>query len=108
MTLSCPGDIEPVMASAGEEGMMEVFADHCVHTPMMQENANSKQYLEAIVRAVAENLKCLVHAPSVQMHHVPPDMLPYSRKQPASSPGPPEDAASPSSSGNTTPLAVEA
>ncbi|KAH7936355.1 hypothetical protein HPB52_021561 [Rhipicephalus sanguineus] len=73
----------------------------------VQENANSKQYLEAIVRAVAENLKCLVHAPSVQMHHVPPDMLPCSRKQPAGSPGP-EDAASPSSSGNTTPLAVEA
>lgn len=45
-----------------------------------QENANSKQYLETIVRAVSENLKCLVHAPSVQMHHVPPDMLPCARK----------------------------
>ncbi|KAH9382993.1 hypothetical protein HPB48_023630 [Haemaphysalis longicornis] len=51
------------------------------------ENANSKQYLEAIVRAVAENLKCLVHAPSVQMHHVPPDMLPCSRKSPSPSEG---------------------
>ncbi|XP_070381498.1 histone deacetylase 3 isoform X1 [Dermacentor albipictus] len=102
---------EPVSAEIPYNEYFEYFApDFTLHPEVVtrQENANSKQYLEAIVRAVAENLKCLVHAPSVQMHHVPPDMLPCSRKQPGS-PGP-EDATSPSggSSGNTTPLAVEA
>ncbi|CAL1280171.1 unnamed protein product [Larinioides sclopetarius] len=40
-----------------------------------QDNANSKQYLETIVKHVTENLKCLVHAPSVQMQDVPEDLL---------------------------------
>lgn len=56
----------------------EYFApDFTLHPEVVtrQENANSKQYLDAIVKAVTENLKCLVHAPSVQMQDVPPDML---------------------------------
>ncbi|OQR76576.1 histone deacetylase 3-like [Tropilaelaps mercedesae] len=39
-----------------------------------QENANSKQYLEAIIKYTTENLRCLDHAPSVQMQDVPPDL----------------------------------
>uniref|UniRef100_A0A023FUV4 Histone deacetylase n=1 Tax=Amblyomma cajennense TaxID=34607 RepID=A0A023FUV4_AMBCJ len=126
---------EPVSSEIPYNEYFEYFApDFTLHPEVVtrQENANSKQYLEAIVRAVAENLKCLVHAPSVQMHHVPPDMLPCSRKPPASPSAaaaadgatstPPADAAAamsgaaspsgsagtPASSGNTTPLAVEA
>ncbi|XP_023213907.1 histone deacetylase 3-like, partial [Centruroides sculpturatus] len=56
----------------------EYFApDFTLHPEVVtrQENANSKQYLDAIVKAVTENLKCLAHAPSVQMQDVPPDML---------------------------------
>jgi len=40
-----------------------------------QDNANSKQYLELIVKHTVENLKILEHAPSVQFQHVPPDLL---------------------------------
>lgn len=40
-----------------------------------QDNANSKQYLETIVKSVYENLKCLDHSPSVQMQDVPSDLL---------------------------------
>lgn len=39
------------------------------------DNANSKQYLELIVKHVYENLKMLQHAPSVQMFHIPEDAL---------------------------------
>ncbi|UYV65481.1 HDAC3 [Cordylochernes scorpioides] len=35
------------------------------------------QYLEAIVKSVIENVKCLSHAPSVQMQDVPPDFFKY-------------------------------
>ncbi|XP_064476579.1 histone deacetylase 3-like [Ornithodoros turicata] len=61
----------------------EYFApDFTLHPEVVtrQENANSKQYLEAIVRAVTENLKCLVQAPSVQMQDVPQDFIECSRK----------------------------
>jgi histone deacetylase 3 len=44
-----------------------------------QENANSKQYLEAITRHVYDNLKMIQHSPSVQMQDVPGDLLPSSQ-----------------------------
>ena len=37
------------------------------------------QYLEQIRQTVFENLKMLNHAPSVQIHDVPSDMLSYER-----------------------------
>lgn len=36
---------------------------------------NSPQYLEAIVKYVTENLRDLIHSPSVQMQDVPPDFF---------------------------------
>ena len=39
----------------------------------------SSQYLEQIRQTVFENLKMLNHAPSVQIHDVPSDMLSYER-----------------------------
>lgn len=39
----------------------------------------SPQYLEQIRQTVFENLKMLNHAPSVQIHDVPSDMLNYER-----------------------------
>ncbi|CAG7837718.1 unnamed protein product [Allacma fusca] len=56
----------------------EYFApDFTLHPEVVtrQENANSKQYLELIVKHVCDNLKMLQHAPSVQMQDVPPDAL---------------------------------
>uniref|UniRef100_UPI00358F3471 histone deacetylase 3 isoform X3 n=1 Tax=Myxine glutinosa TaxID=7769 RepID=UPI00358F3471 len=44
------------------------------------ENQNSKQYLEQIRQTVFENLKMLNHAPSVQIHDVPSDLLSYERR----------------------------
>ena len=41
-----------------------------------QENANSKQYLELIVKHTYDNLKMVQHSPSVQMQNVPGDLLP--------------------------------
>ncbi|XP_042231640.1 histone deacetylase 3-like isoform X2 [Homarus americanus] len=38
-----------------------------------QENGNSRQYLEAIVKHVQDNLRMVQHAPSVQMQDVPKD-----------------------------------
>uniref|UniRef100_A0A8C9QXW7 Histone deacetylase n=1 Tax=Scleropages formosus TaxID=113540 RepID=A0A8C9QXW7_SCLFO len=43
------------------------------------ENQNSRQYLEQIRQTVFENLKMLNHAPSVQIHDVPSDLLNYER-----------------------------
>ncbi|GAA6096889.1 histone deacetylase 3 [Tachysurus ichikawai] len=43
------------------------------------ENQNSRQYLEQIRQTVFENLKMLNHAPSVQIHDVPSDLLSYER-----------------------------
>lgn len=37
------------------------------------ENLNSKSYLSTIKMQVMENLRCIQHAPSVQMQEVPPD-----------------------------------
>uniref|UniRef100_A0A665TPF7 Histone deacetylase domain-containing protein n=1 Tax=Echeneis naucrates TaxID=173247 RepID=A0A665TPF7_ECHNA len=47
------------------------------------ENQNSRQYLEQIRQTVFENLKMLNHAPSVQIHDVPSDMLSYERNDEA-------------------------
>lgn len=51
--------------------------DFSLHPEVIKrsDNANSKQYLEAIVKTVCENLKCLDHAPSVQMQDVPANLL---------------------------------
>ncbi|XP_011005321.1 PREDICTED: histone deacetylase 9 isoform X2 [Populus euphratica] len=38
-----------------------------------QENLNSKSYLSTIKMQVLDNLRCIQHAPSVQMQEVPPD-----------------------------------
>lgn len=38
-------------------------------------NIFSFQYLEAIVKNTTENLKCLIHAPSVQLQDVPEDFF---------------------------------
>ncbi|XP_073265103.1 putative histone deacetylase 10 [Populus alba] len=37
------------------------------------ENLNSKSYLSTIKMQVLENIRCIQHAPSVQMQEVPPD-----------------------------------
>ncbi|XP_038048330.1 histone deacetylase 3-like [Patiria miniata] len=39
------------------------------------ENLNTKQYIDQVRQTVQENLKCIAHAPSVQMQDVPPDLL---------------------------------
>lgn len=38
-------------------------------------NIFSFQYLESIVKNTTENLKCLIHAPSVQLQEVPEDFF---------------------------------
>ncbi|XP_058563281.1 histone deacetylase 3-like [Neofelis nebulosa] len=43
------------------------------------ENQNSSQYLDQICQTIFENLKMLNHAPSVQIHDVPADLLTYDR-----------------------------
>nr|CAD7463646.1 unnamed protein product [Timema tahoe] len=52
--------------------------DFSLHPELVsrQENANSKQYLEAITKHVYDNLKMCHNSPSVQMHEVPKDALP--------------------------------
>ncbi|CAF2751601.1 unnamed protein product [Rotaria sp. Silwood2] len=58
---------------------IEFFAPDCqLHPNLFNpkiENGNSRQYLELIVQFVNEKLRLLAHAPSVQMHDVPPDLL---------------------------------
>ncbi|XP_035699197.1 histone deacetylase 3-like isoform X2 [Branchiostoma floridae] len=39
------------------------------------ENCNTKGYLEQIRQTINDNLKSLSHAPSVQMHDIPPDLF---------------------------------
>jgi histone deacetylase 3 len=39
------------------------------------ENLNSREYLDSILEQVVDNLRCLAHAPSVQMAEVPPDLF---------------------------------
>lgn len=56
----------------------EYFApDFALHPDITikQENLNNKQYIETIRQFLYENLKLLDHAPSVQMHDVPPDII---------------------------------
>lgn len=58
---------------------LEFFApDFTLHPeiPTRQENANSKQYLDAISKHVYDNLKMCHLAPSVQMFAIPEDALP--------------------------------
>lgn len=52
--------------------------DYKLHpeTSSRQENVNSKQYLELIVKHTYDNLKMIQHSPSVQMQDVPGDLLP--------------------------------
>lgn len=38
-------------------------------------NENSKRYLEDVKLRILQNLKTIDHAPSVQMHEVPPDFF---------------------------------
>jgi len=40
-----------------------------------QENLNTRQYLDTVKQFCLENLRHVAHAPSVQMHDVPPDLL---------------------------------
>ncbi|XP_013403048.1 histone deacetylase 3 [Lingula anatina] len=57
---------------------LEYFApDFSLHPEVTAkyENLNTKQYLDYIRQITHENLKNLQHAPSVQMHDVPPDLL---------------------------------
>jgi hypothetical protein len=43
------------------------------NSAFVQDNGNAKSYLQAIKNSIMENLRSIVHAPSVQMHEVPPD-----------------------------------
>lgn len=51
--------------------------DYKLHPEVVtrQENANSKQYLDLIVKHTYDNLKMVQHSPSVQMHNTPGDLL---------------------------------
>lgn len=44
-------------------------------TPSDAQNLNSREALETVKMQVLQNLSQLEHAPSVQMHYVPPDMF---------------------------------
>ncbi|KJE97488.1 histone deacetylase-3 [Capsaspora owczarzaki ATCC 30864] len=58
---------------------LEYFApDFTLHpdTNTRVENENSRTYLEQLKNSVLENLRSLQGAPSVQMHEVPPDLIP--------------------------------
>lgn len=47
--------------------------DHKLHFPRTNaENNNDREYLEKLKIKVLENLRCLPHAPSVQLQEVPP------------------------------------
>lgn len=51
--------------------------DYKLHPEIVtrQENANSKQYLELIVKHTIDNLKMVQNSPSVQMHDIPGDLI---------------------------------
>ncbi|KAI8442390.1 hypothetical protein MSG28_005908 [Choristoneura fumiferana] len=57
---------------------LELFApDFQLHPEINStNNANSKQYLEAITKHVYDNLRMCQHSPAVQMTHVPGDFFP--------------------------------
>lgn len=62
---------------------LEFFApDFTLHPEVItrQENANSRQYLEAITKHVYDNLKMCQNSPSVQMQDVPGDVFPEDDK----------------------------
>lgn len=62
---------------------LEYFApDFSLHPDIStkQDNCNSKQYLDNIRTTVAENLKNVAHAPSVQMQDVGPDFAGFEIK----------------------------
>ncbi|XP_041358111.1 histone deacetylase 3-like [Gigantopelta aegis] len=57
---------------------LEYFApDFSLHPDIStkHENLNTKQYLDQIRSTIHENMKCLIHAPSVQMQDIPSDLL---------------------------------
>ncbi|KAG6794198.1 hypothetical protein POTOM_003436 [Populus tomentosa] len=58
-----------------ENEYIKYFApDYSLKSPGgLMENLNSKSYLSTIKMQVLENLRCIQHAPSVQMQEVPPD-----------------------------------
>ncbi|XP_044483788.1 histone deacetylase 9 isoform X1 [Mangifera indica] len=58
-----------------ENEYIKYFAPECsLRIPTGHiENLNSKSYLSTIKMQVLENLRCIQHAPSVQMQEVPPD-----------------------------------
>lgn len=62
------------------------------------------QYLEQIRQTVFENLKMLNHAPSVQIHDVPSDMLSYERND---EPDPDERGAEENYTRSETPSTTE-
>ncbi|KAJ8929650.1 hypothetical protein NQ314_017633 [Rhamnusium bicolor] len=62
---------------------LEFFApDFTLHPEVVtrQENANSKQYLDAITRFTYDNLRMCQNSPSVQMHDVPGPSIPEEHK----------------------------
>lgn len=62
---------------------LEYFApDFTLHPnpPVHMDNLNSRTYLEEIKQKILVNLRSLQGAPSVQMHEVPPDLLPEEDK----------------------------
>lgn len=54
-------------------------SDSCIGVKTLYTNTVTLKYLEQIRQTVFENLKMLNHAPSVQIHDVPSDMLNYER-----------------------------
>lgn len=63
---------------------LEFFAPDFTLHPEIQtrtENANSKQYLDAIAKHTYDNLKMCQFAPSVQMYEIPEDALPEQEKR---------------------------
>ncbi|KAF0039692.1 hypothetical protein F2P81_007927 [Scophthalmus maximus] len=73
---------EPISDELPYSEYFEYFApDFTLHPDVSTriENQNSRQYLEQIRQTVFENLKMLNHAPSVQIHDVPSDLLSYER-----------------------------
>ncbi|KAI0218009.1 Histone deacetylase 3 [Lamellibrachia satsuma] len=57
---------------------LEYFAPDFVLHPEIctkMENQNTKLYLDTLKQFIHENLRTLIHAPSVQMHDVPPDLI---------------------------------
>lgn len=61
-----------------EHEYRDYFApDFLLHPEVVsrQDNANSKQYLELIVKHTLDNLKMVQHSPSVQIHDRPDDAL---------------------------------